>query len=234
MAIFNDGSSMNPLISFKAIIDIDMALIHYIILDYEDKDIFDIQKISDKSYLELLSEIYTRKYKNPLLYFLKSPDQVDRFNEIYQTLLSEREADILKHAVATEIYNLLLSFDNESDIHPSILYYTDAERDYLANETNLMSIQRLSLEEIKSNNLTFSQYYLNTVDEFNIFKNVLSTSFYISTAGINLNEKNEDVTIDTETMKMVAYNESMLNLYNIYRTDLIGGYELEDDDDEDS
>lgn len=234
MAIFNDGSSMNPLVSFNAIIDMDMALIHYIILDYEDKDIFDIQKISDKSYFELLSEIYKRKYKNPLLYFLKSEDQRDRFDEIYKTLMSEREADILKHAIATEIYDLLLTFVKESDIYPSIVYYTDAQREYLEDETNLMGIQRFSLDEIRSNGLTFSQYYLNTIDEFNLFKNVPSTSFYVSTAGINLNDTDENIMVDEETISRISYNESVLNLYDIYRTDLIGGNEVEDDDDEDT
>ena len=216
-----------PLISFNSIIDMDMAVIKYILLDYPEKDLFNIKKISDKSYIELLSDIYKRKYKNPLYYFLKGDNQKGRFDEIYQTLVSEKEKDILKYAVATEMYNLLLKFVKEPEISPEILYFTENQKEYLENETNLQDIPKVSLKEAL--NKRYSIYYLDKVEEGNTFFDKKNTVFYFSTRGVNLDDKNEDIVLDESIIsKLYKQQECKIAIYELYPRDIIGGY-LEND-----
>lgn len=46
-----------PLISIEAILDLDMAVIKYAILELRNPKYFDLDKVSDMSYIQLLGEI---------------------------------------------------------------------------------------------------------------------------------------------------------------------------------
>ena len=227
MPLINESfTAANPLISFNSIIDLDIALIDYIVVENR---VIDTSIISDKSYFQFLSEIYMRKYKNPLYYFSKSEKDKADLDALYKSIMQDKEVDILKHSIATEVYNLLLEFYNEPDINPTILYYTDAQKDYIEDETYLQKIDHVSLQEAKEN--MYSQFFFKDIEEIDPFKaGMKNSTIYFASSGLNLNDKNEDIIMSNEDIASLLYRNNRINLYDMYNMSIIGGNTVDDDE----
>lgn len=215
-----------PLISFYSIVDIDMGLIKNILINYRNENVFDLKK--DKKYFEILSEIYKRKEKNPLYCLLKIDNEKSRefVDECYKEFINEREEEILSYAVSTDIYNLIRQFYNSSEIIPTILYYTKAQKDIINNDQLLSKIKSISIDELNNDESKnqFEQFYFKYLDEAESFWNLNNKTFYFSTTGINLNDNNDDINISNEDIYEIYKKGNKINLFDMYRTDIIGGY----------
>ena len=216
-----------PLISFYSIIDEDMGLIKNILINYRNKNIFDLKQ--DKKYFKILGEVYRRKYKNPLYYLLKVDNQESRsfVDECYDEFLSEKEDEILQYSITTDIYNLLRDFSSSSEIIPTILYYTQSQKNIIDNDPLLSKIKSVSFGELKRHpeeKDKFDQFYFKFIEESEIFVELKNKTFYFSTTGINLNDTNDDINISNEDVIEIYKKGSKINLFDIYRTDVIGGY----------
>ena len=70
------GITSAPLINFNVIIDEDLSLLSYIIRDVRNEDVFDLDKVDKMTYIDMVKEIYHRKYNNPLYFLMK--DEKDK------------------------------------------------------------------------------------------------------------------------------------------------------------
>ena len=236
MAVIGDNSRINnPLISFNAIIDPDISMIHYAVLDYPDSDSLGFKDVlrQETSYFDMIYKVYHRKCKNPLYYLLNPRVTRAQLDEIYENLL-EKEEDILdRHAVGTEMYNLILEFMKEPNISTNILVYSEAQKEYIKDEEKLHELKCVTLDDIKRNKLSFTQYYFKNIEELNPFIDTVdNATIYISTSDINLDEKGEDITLDNDIIKSIVYRNNKMCLFDIYTSDIIGGYEEDESDDE--
>ena len=232
MAIIGDSRISLPLISFHAIIDEDMAIIAYILLEMRDESLFDLYKVSDKTYHKILSEIYWGGYKNPLYYFMKNESDKEKLDEIYNDLITNHEDKILKHGVSTEIYRLIQEFARTPEISPTILCYNDIQINYLTENAELDKITLMNIKDINKNKYT--EYYFRNVEEFDEFKDSITNStVYISTMAKNFRDEKEGKDIDISNDDMIATfrRGNRLNIYDIYRSDIIGGYDTDETDD---
>ena len=216
-----------PLISFYAIVDRDIGLVKDILINYRNENVFDLKK--DKKYFEILAEVYKRKEENPLYYLLKVDNEESRsfVDECYQEFITEREAEILSYAVTTDIYNLVRQFINSSEIIPTILYYTQAQKDVIDKDPLLSKIKSISIDELNEypqSRSQFEQFYFKYLEEAAIFWELNNRTFYFSTTGRNLNESNDDINISNEEVFEIYKKGNKINLFDIYRTDIIGGY----------
>lgn len=211
-----------PLISFDSIIDEDIACIKYAILDIGENPSFDLSFLKDKTMIDIISDLYYRKYENPLYYIKSENANTELLDKVYIELLSEREADVLQHAVATDWYNVIVDFKKSSDIFPTILYYTDAQKDLLKSLDKLHGIDLVSIEEAKKNPNQWIQYYFKYLYELEPFKKLKEKSFYFSSSALNLVEDNTDIALSRDdVIDIVKYNNK-ISLYDIYRTNVIG------------
>ena len=141
-----------PLISFYSIIDEDISVLKYAILEYNKYKYFDISKISNLNFHQLLGEVYNRDFINPL-YIIKNDNIANCENtldKIYDKFINDNEALVLNHSTYTEIYRLIIEFKKASNIVPSILYYTKAQKDLLESIKEFKGISLVSIDELST------------------------------------------------------------------------------------
>lgn len=218
-----------PLISIEAILDLDMAVIKYAILELRNPKYFDLDKVSDMSYIQLLGEIYRRKYDNPLEFLSISNSNKEILNECYKELREEHEDELLKLAPSTAMFDLLNSFVSSGDIKPTILCYNNIEKEFLENnKEQLLGVNISTYDEIIHSSHGFniySQIYLRYWEkEIEKFKGIIkSRTFYISTSGVNLTDNNDDLKNNDLVVELIKKNNK-ISLFDMYRMDIIGGY----------
>lgn len=220
-----------PLISFCSIIDTDMALIKNILINYRNESIFDLKQ--DKKYFEILGELYRSKFENPLYYLMKDDTEENRLflDECYGEFLTEREDEVLKYGVSSDMYNLVREFKNTSEITPTILYYTNHQKDVLDNDSLLSTIDSVCMSELKIRpelRNQYDQFYFKYLSEADLFLDLQNKSFYISTAGRNLSPNNDDIDLSNKDVFMIYGMGNRINLFDMYRKDIIGGIKHND------
>lgn len=220
-------TKFTPLISFYTLIDRDMGLIKNILINYRNEEIFNLKQ--DKKYFEILGEVYKRKESNPLYYLLKVDNKENRsfLDECYEEFITERESEVLSYSVTTDMYNLIREFVNSSEVIPTILYYTQAQKNVLDNDVLLSKIKSISIDELTQNEekkAEFEQFYFKFIDESIPFLSLSNRTFYFSTTGLNLDENNEDIIFSNEDVFEIYKRGNKINLFDMYRTDIIGGY----------
>ena len=125
------------------------------------------------------------------------------------------------------MYNLIREFVNSSEVIPTILYYTQAQKNVLDNDVLLSKIKSISIDELTQNEekkAEFEQFYFKFIDESIPFLSLSNRTFYFSTTGQNLNENNEDIIFSNEDIFEIYKRGNKINLFDMYRTDIIGGY----------
>ena len=210
-------TKFTPLISFYSIIDRDIGLIKNILINYRNENVFDLKK--DKKYFEILADIYQRKENNPLYYLLKVDNESSRafVDECYEEFITEKEEEILSYSVTTDMYNLMREFINSSEIIPTILYYTQHQKNILDNDPLLSKIKTVAIGELRRHENKRNEY-----DQF--YFRLSNKTFYFSTSGVNLNDTNDDIKFSNEEVFDIYKRGNKINLFDIYRTDIIGGY----------
>lgn len=214
-----------PLISFNAIVDIDMTILRYIVNENVDQCIglLSFDNINPNGFNGIIRDLYRRKYDNPLYYVMKDEMHKDKVDEVYSKILLN-EDKYLEYAVCTNIYELFINFINSGDIHPTVLYDTEAQRKFLIDELDIDIKYMMSYREAKSREANigpFTQYYFDRLEEVDRFMDVHTTTFYFSSKTLNLNEDGSDIK-DRDKVNTILYNENKINLYDLYRAEMIG------------
>ena len=216
------GMKSIPLISFHTIIDEDLACLKYAILDIGINPSFNLDSIKSKTFYNIVHDLYMRKYKNPLYYIKSDNANIELLDRVYEELLTDVEDKVLKHAVTTEMFNVLLDFKQSSDIIPSILYYTEKQKALLESINSLKGITLVSIEEAKTQPNQWSQIYFKYITELDPFEKLEDKTFYFSSCGLNLIEDNSDIDIERNRLLDIIKNRNKISLYDMYRTDIIG------------
>lgn len=223
------GNKFTPLISFHTIVDEDIGALKDIILNYKNSEVFDLSKISSKKYINLVGDLYKRKYNNPLYYILRDDKYKSFVDECYNELINQNEDEVLEYAVTTDMYELVKQFIKSDDIIPSILYYTDSQLEILESDSNLSKINHVKYDDLflSKNGLDqFGQFYFKLIEESEKFLNSMGKVFYFSSTGRNLNETNDDLKTDSKFVKNIYKNGGRISIFDMYKTEIIGGYNV--------
>lgn len=217
------GVTSTPLISFHAIIDEDLACLKYAVLCDKDNDVFNIfdrDKIKNKTWLDIVYDIYMRDYKNPLRYISK--DHMDDYiDDLYNHLINNKEKEVLKHYIITEIGDLIQEFVKSSEVIPYIMYYTEAQKEFLSSIQEFSKISTVSFVEAKNNINKWSQFYFKSIDEMQPFENVKNKTYYFASCRLNLSEDAQDIGIPNDKVLSMIRNGNKFNLYDLYRMNII-------------
>ena len=217
---------LTPLISFHSIIDEDMGVLKDVIINYRNEEIFNLDIKRNK--FQIIGDLYRRKYENPLYYIMKDEKYKSFVDECYEEFITEKEDEILNYSISTEIYQLIEEFKKSNDIIPTILYYSEAQRKVIENDALLSKINYISFSNLISNRdriEDFGQFFFKRINESNPFKDFKAKTYYFSTCGLNLNEDNSDLNMDNDFVFHIYKNGGRISLFDLYRTDVIGGYD---------
>jgi hypothetical protein len=222
-----DMIKSTPLISFEALVDIDIGIINYVLKEFRNPIYFDLERVDKLSRIEIIGLLYKRKIKNPLSILINdnlSESDILFLDKCYVELLHEKYNEILPSSLSTGFINVLDSFSKSGDINPTILYYNDYQKIIIENNSIMSKVKSVSLDELSSRSKdNYSQFYFKKLDEAIPFMKLTGKTFYFSTSGLNLNEENNDIK-DHEVIREFIYNGDMVSVFDMYRMDIIGRY----------
>lgn len=211
---------MSPLIPFNLIIDTDFGLLCLIKQRYLDESVFDEKFFKNKSVRNLVSEIYSRKEKNPLYLFIKDEykDSADKFYNQFM----EREYDsILNLSATTEFYRLARMFSNEPEIKVTIVCNTQKEFDLLSSHKEGLGKCRLELKSDLDNVKLgiINQYFFKCIDDYIEYKKWLKNkTVYFANYSFNVDELESG---SEELLDIMSNNR--ISIIDIYDRKKLGG-----------
>lgn len=228
--IINTNKSM-PAISFYTIVDIDFGMVNYVLSNFRNKSVFDIDRFESMEIIDLVKEVYYRKNKNPLVSFAADLSKIQFIDKLYEEFTEKNEDEILINSITTEMVRLIKEFKNSGDIIPTIFYYTESQKIVLESMKNeLGEVYIKSFRTVFNDPDSYTQFFLKDINEVSNIKDLSefnNKTFYFSTCALNLNEDNDDIASD-EIIDDILHNFNHISLIDIYRTDVIG--KVKDDD----
>ena len=144
-------SESMPLISFHALVDEDVGVFKFILANYRESSAINMDLLKNKSTLEIIGDIYKRKFDNPLKLIMSEEKYSDLLDRCYQELITEHEADIIEHSVTTEFLNLVVAFNESKEITPTIMCYTQEQYNIIVSIEALKGIKVVGVKEALSN-----------------------------------------------------------------------------------
>ena len=223
-------SKMIPLISFHTLVDSDFGLINLVYDKYLDNTVFNVDYFKDKEIENIIIDLYYRKEENPLYLIAKNNIGKELLDKYYKEFIETKRKDIYNMSINTNIVDLINIFDSDKDIIPYILYYNDDQLDILNNEPLLKDIKKVSISELltDSKNLDiYSAFFFKKVSELELFKDLRTKSFYISTYRFNFDDNGNFK--DEKFIKSILYNNNRINIFDLYNNQVLRK-EIQDND----
>jgi hypothetical protein len=216
-------SESMPLISFHALVDEDVGIFKFILANYRESSAINMDLLKNKSALQIIGDIYKRKFDNPLKLIMSDEKYSDLLDRCYQELITEHEADIIEHSVTTEFLNLTTAFNNSQEITPIILCYTQEQYDTIASIEALKGIKIIGVKEALSNLNKFTQIYFKFLFEYDLFQEKLENcTVYFSSIGLNFNEDDSDILIDNDKIREMIKKNINVAYFDLYQMKLLG------------
>lgn len=215
---------LTPIIDFNCIVDTELGLIQLIYDQYYDLSVFNEDKFK-MPINKILSELYYRKSKNPIIPFLNEGITEEDADEYYKQFMNTQYEEILNRSCGTNIQTLISSFNFSGEIFASILCHNELEKKFISGLEEFNSNKIYIDEEFETNYKEFNQIYLRYIDDLKKYlKQCLNKNIYLSSSNLNLmtNENGELEFKDTEEIKILS-SYSYINIYDLYNTDYLKG-----------
>lgn len=143
--------SNNILVEFSAIMDMDLAILRLIQLEYNNPEYFNIDILDKKS---LKTDILSREYPNPLRFIIKDK-YIDDVNKIYEDLIKQHSDMIYDICLPNDIFRLLLTLKRTSGIvNTTVLCLSEKEKDIIKKYDIKNVFNTLVVSERKKAELT--------------------------------------------------------------------------------
>ena len=220
MNIIPNKLNSRPVFSYHTLLDSDMGILKYAVMNYKDDKAFDISKIKSLNYFQLIGEVYRRREENPLYIIMRDDSYKDYLDQKYNCL-KDNELLIEDYLVYTEIVDYFNVLITRGDIKPSILYYTENEKKILDNIKEFKDLEKIYIK-----NIDISEYdalYLKYISEIKRFNKLTYTSVYLSNTGLNMNDSGDEFK-ESELINNLMDNKCIISIYELYKHDLIGNY----------
>lgn len=213
------GITSAPLINFNVIIDEDLSLLSYIIRDVRNEDVFDLDKVDKMTYIDMVKEIYHRKYNNPLYFLMKDEKDKEFLDQCYKEFMDKPDF-LSEFSIATDAYTMLENFVKSGEIYTTIIYKNDYEKEVIDNDPVMKKADSIYIENIDLQRYT--QIFFYRFQEAERFYNKgFKKTFYISSMGCNMNEDSTDL-IDEELIVKIDKSGNNISVFDMYRSDIIG------------
>ena len=221
------------LVSVRCLLDLDYGLVKYIAQELPNNKIFNLDKFYDVAFYNLIDELYTREYDNPL-YYLAYPG-VDRkmLDDLRKEIMEERENKVLEYCISTEMANVMEIWFSDREIgNVSIYCYTETEKEVLSTDPTFSKYDIITTPEEALKNC--EQFFFLSIDEIGPFTESQLNTFYFSKRRLNfIIEPDGQFNIDpkNEDIKKLILNKNEISIFDLYREEIL---RRDEEDDEDS
>lgn len=220
--------TLHPLIDFNMLVDTDMGLIRYVVEEYPNEDIFDLDRVLNITFQQLVGKLYYRQYKNPLYFLMRDESKKDFIDQCYKELLEEKMEEILNRSTGTEMISVVQIFLEyaKTEIHPVLLYHNDIEKRILDDDSRLGPVDKISFNDLSPRQINFyTQYYFKYIEDCKpIIDKCQSKTFYFSSAGLNCNEDYTGLDIPDDIMKHLLGRFHDIDVLDLYQESIIGSF----------
>lgn len=213
--------TIDALIPFECVVDIDMGLVKLIKYEYRNKEYF-FPGILDGPDDCVEHELLIRKNRNPLVV----PTNLMKVNEKtldewYKQFIEKEYNNIIELSTSTSLADFikLSSFNTDKILKTTILCNTEEEAQVIKNrsinQTNIVIADRDGFDVSK-----YDALYLKDVYDIECYTGVIGKSIYIANYGFNLldNDESDDIVLDyTPLIKYLDDNE--IRVYTVYNLD---------------
>lgn len=124
-----------PVFKFEDIIDTEIGLIKLIHDRYADESTF-YYSLLDAPIKFKIGLLYDRTHPNPLTVIAQDRDNIELLDDYYQQFMTEEYVYILKHAIVTNLYTLIINCTKTEGVTPIIVCSNDMEKNYLLKINN--------------------------------------------------------------------------------------------------
>ena len=146
-----NGKSLNALIDFDFIVDIDFGIIRFIRENYADKRAFKLD-VLDKSDKEILSLLSTRDNWNPLS-IISSEENMNDIDDLYNSFFEKYKEQIIHRSVAevsiTDFVSLAIEEGFNMGINVTISVSDDVEESEILSHFDRVNILKKSVQSSK-------------------------------------------------------------------------------------
>lgn len=200
------NASMNVLIPFDLIVDIDMGLAKLIYFQYNNKDFFNTQYIENDNLIKQL--LLFREEENPLHEIYKYPDDFKTINDLYQQFMTKEYKNILSVSNNTDLIKLLFVSNMNKDklVIITVLCKSQDEVNILA-ERNIPCEIIIEPDKSKIDLSKYQSIYVKNLKDLDLYndKQLYSKNIFVANYGFN-------VMIEPKT-KMILLNISKCEKY---------------------
>lgn len=155
---------MSPLIPFNMIVDTDLGLMCLVMKKYLDESVFDSDFFKGLTVKELVSKLYFREEKNPLLLCLK--DNYKHMADTFYNQFMEREyITILNKSCITEIYRLIGLYNTQSEIRVTIVCDSEYEFAILKKHDSLKKANIVMYDDAKQYLSSHNQFFFKYLED---------------------------------------------------------------------
>ena len=212
----------SPLFSFNILIDTDLGLLNYVFKEFRNEKIFDLNVLD---YYELINKVYYRSFQNPLYVIMKNPDsEKDKefLDECYDEFLQTKEKEIIENSISTQIAELIQTFVKAGNIKPTIMCYTEEQYNYITSVEELQHIPAEMIDQSKEHVYAYKQFYMKYLEEAYMFPNIVNSTIYISSCGLNQTPDHKNIKITDFMINMTRNNLVQFSIIDMYLETVIG------------
>ena len=223
------------LVSVRCLLDLDYGLVKYVAQELPNNKIFNLDKFYDVAFFDLINELYTREYDNPL-YYLAYPGVDTKFlDNLRDEIITERENKILEYCISTEMANVMEIWASDREIGAVSIYcYTDTEKEVLSTDPTFSKYGIITSAEEALRN--YEQFFFLSIDEIGPFTESQFNTFYFSKRRLNfIIEADGQFNIDpkNEDIKQLILNKNEISIFDLYREEILRRNYNDDGEDSD-
>lgn len=210
----------NILIDFECCVDTDIGLIRLIKDKYQDRRVFNIDKLTD-DFKNIILSLINRDNINPLSVISNKDISEEDLYDYYVEFMTEEYDEILKRSVTTELVTLINLLDSETSVNVTILCESEIEEELLKkdksfNKCNILVHDRDEVYLNKYSTFIF-KYITNNVNEFIApYKN-----YYFSKCKINFDDNFNP--ISPGIINKIIYNGGSVEIIDLYNKSYLEG-----------
>ena len=219
--------TINVIIPFEMVIDVEYGLISLIKEKYYDKKIYN--RLLEARQKQICYFLIDRPHMNPLRNFMKNWEE-DKAYEIYRTLVDSHYNAILNRTIPTTLYDAVGLYQQTAGINPMILCTDKRQGDFMEILKNKFpipyTISGNGLEGVDMN--TYNTIYMkNFMEGLYLNDKIDGKVLYAANYGFNFeggisNEVNEEAVLIAEPMiPLCVHNEiKVTQVYHFEERDI--------------
>lgn len=212
--------TLNMLIPFDLLIDLDLGLIKLLHFDYRNDEYF-YTGILDGPDDCIRYELLMRKDPNPLIIAMKNTDDVETMDSLYSQFMEKEYSKILSLSKGTSLADLtkLSSYDSDKVIRITVLCRSKEEEEVIRSRN--INPYNTIISNPKDINLSdYNCIYVKNISDLDLYRKVEGLTIFIPNYGFNLIQDPDNISPGLPMELVTKYaSDNEIKIFTIYNLD---------------